>query len=69
MAQCFLIQALILTNFAIFALGGPLQRASKGPGPDLAKFGYFCIKRSFTESLEGPGMARASLTLLATSMK
>ena len=24
-------------------------------GPDLAKFGYFCIKRPFTESLEGPG--------------
>ena len=40
---------------AIFALSGPLRRASKGPGQDLGNFGYSCIKRPFTESLEGPG--------------
>ena len=40
---------------AISVLSGPLQRASKGPGPDLADLGFFCIKRSFTKSLEGPG--------------
>ena len=33
----------------------PLERASKGPGPDLANLGAFCIKRPFTKSLEGPG--------------
>ena len=26
----------------------------KAPSPDLAKTGYFCNKRSFTQSLEGP---------------
>ena len=39
----------------ISVLSGPLQRASQGPGPDFANFGYFCIKQSFTKSLEGPG--------------
>ena len=34
---------------------GFLERTSKGLGPDLADCGYFCIKRSFTKSLEGPG--------------
>ena len=42
----------------ISVLSGPLQTASKCPGPDLANFGYFCIKRSFTKSLEGPGPKR-----------
>ena len=42
---------------AISVLSGPLQRASKGPGPDLANFGYFRIKRSFTKSLSGPYLA------------
>ena len=40
---------------AISVLSGPLQTAAKGPGPDLANFGYFCIKGSFTKSVEGPG--------------
>ena len=48
-------RARIWPNLAISVLGGPLQRASKGPGPDLAKCSYFCIKRSFTESLVRPG--------------
>ena len=38
----------------ISVLGRPLQKAPKGPGPDLANFGYFCIKPSFTKRLEGP---------------
>ena len=48
-------RAQILPNFAISVLSCPAQRAWKGPGPDLAKFGYFCSKLSCTESLEGPG--------------
>ena len=40
---------------AISVFSGPLQRASKGPGPDLASFCYCCMKRFLQTASKGPG--------------
>ena len=50
----------------IVALSGPFQRASNGQAPELAKLGYFCIKRPLYKE---PRRARAQiLPILAISV-
>ena len=56
-------RAQIWPILVISVQSGPLQKAPKGPGPDLANFGYLCITRSFTNSFEKPGPRFGQLRL------
>ena len=42
-------------KFGYFCTRRPLERASKGPGPDLIKFGYFVQGRPLQRAWKGLG--------------